>query len=161
MIYLISDTHFWHKNIIDYEDRPFDNVEEMNQILIKNWNNTVSKVDKVYHLGDFSWGNKEIVSEIVHQLNGYITLIKGNHDKKSNKWYNDAGFDDVIDGGMILEEFFLLTHRPMYLNEHMPYINIHGHLHSNTRESKQYINVGVERTNYKPISLQEIKERIE
>lgn len=153
MIYLIADTHFNHKNIIKYEDRPFNTIEEMNETLISNWNNTISKHDKVYHLGDFGWGNKEEITRLVSQLNGYITLIKGNHDGHSNKWYNDAGFNDVIDGGMVLEEFILLSHKPLYVNNHMPYINIHGHLHSNSMSGKKYINVGVERINYRPILL--------
>lgn len=158
MIYLISDTHFNHKNIIDYEDRPFKDVEEMNKVLIENWNNTISKHDKVYHLGDFGWGNKEEIKRLVSQLSGYITLIKGNHDGHSNNWYNDAGFNDVIEGGMVLEEFILLSHKPLYVNKHMPYINIHGHLHGNSMSGSQYINVGVERINYRPIMLDDLLE---
>ena len=153
MIYLISDTHFNHKNIIEYEDRPFNNVKEMNKTLIDNWNEVVSKHDKVYHLGDFGWGNKKEITRLVSRLSGYITLIKGNHDGHSNKWYNEAGFNDVIEGGMILDEFILLSHKPLYINNHMPYINIHGHLHGNNMVGKKYINVGVERINYRPILL--------
>lgn len=157
MIYLIADTHFWHENILKYENRPFSNIQEMNKGLIINWNNTVSNKDKVYHLGDFSWGNKEVVQDIVNQLNGYITLIKGNHDGKSNNWYNDAGFDDVIDGGMILKNHFLLTHKPLYMNKHMPFVNIHGHTHSNKLQGNKYFSVSVENIDYKPIAFKKIQ----
>ncbi len=106
MIYLISDTHFNHKNIIGYENRPFDSVEEMNQQLIANWNKMISNKDTIYHLGDFASGNYDEVKTIADQLNGYKILIKGNHDRNHSKsWWHRIGFDDVIDGGIILDNF--------------------------------------------------------
>ena len=68
-VYLISDTHFGHKNIISYCNRPFSSVEEMDKTLIKNWNSVVKKEDTVYHLGDFAFGNKEFTQKIIKQLN--------------------------------------------------------------------------------------------
>lgn len=160
MIYLTSDTHFNHKKIMEYENRPFESVEEMNKILIENWNKTVSNKDTIYHLGDFAWGNQETIKSIVNKLNGYKILIKGNHDRGHSKlWWHDVGFNDVIDGGIILEEFYLLSHEPMYMNSHMPYVNIHGHLHSNKMEGNQYYNVGVELHEYKPIIFDKIKDK--
>lgn len=159
MIYLISDTHFNQKRIIDYENRPFNSVEEMNRQLINNWNNIVSKEDTIYHLGDFASGNKSEVKNIFDQLNGYKVLIKGNHDRcNSNIWWHDIGFEDVIDGGIILDSFYLLTHEPMYMNINMtPYVNIHGHIHSNKMEGNQYFNVSVEHHNYTPVAFDRIK----
>ena len=57
--WVVSDTHFNHANIIQYCDRPFADVEQMNKELIKRWNNTVAKDDIVYQLGDFAFGSKE------------------------------------------------------------------------------------------------------
>ena len=159
MIYLTSDQHFGHIKIMEYENRPFKTVSEMNDFMITQWNKTVSNKDTVYVLGDFAWGNKEAVSLFVSMLNGYKILIKGNHDKNSKTWYHDAGFNDVIDGGIILDDFYLLTHKPLYMNENMPFVNIHGHTHSMCFDSKLYVNVGVDVLNYKPILFNEIKER--
>jgi calcineurin-like phosphoesterase family protein len=72
MVYIYSDPHFYHEKIIDYTDRPFDNAEEMNEALIKNWNDVVNKDDKVFVLGDFGLGNKEQMKAIVKRLKGYI-----------------------------------------------------------------------------------------
>ena len=83
-IYLISDTHFNHANIIKYCNRPFSDVEEMNKTIIKDWNNVVRYNDTVYFLGDLILSKnkgkraRELINSI---LNGNITIIKGNHDK--------------------------------------------------------------------------------
>ena len=81
MIYFISDTHFYHKKIIKYVNRPFKDVEEMNNTLINNWNKRVKHKDEVYILGDFSFGNKEQTLDLLNKLNGRKYLIKGNHDR--------------------------------------------------------------------------------
>ena len=156
MIYLTSDTHFNHKEIIGYCNRPFDNVKEMNRVLIDNWNKVISNKDTIYHLGDFGWGNKEEITSIVKRLNGKKILIKGNHDKHSSNWYMDCGFDICLDGGVILNEYYLLTHIPIHINEKSPFINIHGHTHQNNMEGNNYINVSVEVTGYSPVILENI-----
>ena len=79
MVYFISDTHFNHKNIIKYCNRPFDSIEQMNETLINNWNDIVSDKDIIYHLGDFALGSKELILDIVNRLNGSKYLIRGNH----------------------------------------------------------------------------------
>ena len=80
MIYFIADTHFGYANIIKYENRPFCNVEEINRVIIDRWNQTVSKEDTVYHLGDFFLTYTKKQMEIMNRLNGEIILIRGNHD---------------------------------------------------------------------------------
>ena len=87
-IYLISDTHFNHANIIKYCNIPFKNVKEMNKTLIKNWNNIVRDKDIVYFLGDFvlSKNKVERAKEFIELLNGEIIFIKGNHDKFGEKF---------------------------------------------------------------------------
>jgi len=78
-----SDTHFGHANIIRYSNRPYDTTEEHDEALIANWNFSVQPNDEVYHLGDFSFGNKAM--EILPRLNGIIHLIKGNHDHRLSR----------------------------------------------------------------------------
>lgn len=76
MIYFISDTHFWHNSIISYCHRPFSSIEDMNEKLIKNWNDTVKPEDKVYFLGDFCLSNSERTRDVLNRLNGYKIIVK-------------------------------------------------------------------------------------
>ena len=78
-VYLISDTHFAHKNIMKYENRPFKDLTDMREKLILNWNMLVKPEDTVIHLGDFGMCNKDVASDILSRLNGHKILIKGNH----------------------------------------------------------------------------------
>lgn len=81
MRFFISDTHFGHKNIIQFCDRPFATVEEMNEALINNWNNVVGEDDTVYHLGDVALGKWVEWDGLLSQLNGYKVLVVGNHER--------------------------------------------------------------------------------
>ena len=83
-IYFTSDTHFGHANILNFCKRPFKDVDEMNEELIKRWNEVISKEDTVFHLGDFAFGGAEIWNKTLPRLNGHIVLILGNH--KINKF---------------------------------------------------------------------------
>jgi len=160
-IYFVSDMHFGHSNIIKYENRPFKNIKEMDATIIKNWNSVVKKDDKVFVLGDVSFYDKEKTAEIIYSLNGYKILILGNHDnERSLHWWKSVGFDEVIKYPIIYDDFYILSHEPMYLNENMPYMNIHGHIHNLKYESKQFFNVSVECIDYTPISFEKIKETV-
>ncbi len=75
-------------------------------------------------------------------------------------WWKNVGFDEVIEYPIIYNGFHILSHEPMYLNENMPYMNIHGHIHNLKYESKQFFNVSVECIDYIPISFEKIKEGI-
>ena len=81
MKYYISDLHFDHTNVIKFDNRPFKDIEEMNNTIINNWNNVVKGGDIVYVLGDFCFGNTERTNEIFNKLNDKIILIRGNHDR--------------------------------------------------------------------------------
>lgn len=81
-IYYIADCHLFHENVIKFDNRPFENVEEMNQTIINNWNRKVRNNDKVYILGDFIWSSVRLWPETVNSLNGKKYLILGNHDPK-------------------------------------------------------------------------------
>ena len=166
-IYLIADPHFNHKNIIKYCDRPFSSVDEMNQVLIKNWNNTVKKEDRIFVLGDFCLSGKNKIIEIGKQLNGRKTLILGNHDSASIKTYYEAGFEMVSKYPIFLKGF-LLSHEPI---PDCRFINIHGHIHNKSIEEIDYLyldkmpelkelyyNVGVDTNNFRPVSFKDIRK---
>ncbi|OGJ20650.1 hypothetical protein A3K73_05750 [Candidatus Pacearchaeota archaeon RBG_13_36_9] len=153
-IFITSDTHFSHGNIIGYTGRPFKTAEEMDNEIIKRWDKKVGKDDLVIHLGDFGLGSKEEIIGIKNQLNGTIILLKGNHDHKSTR---EAGFI-LIKGALEIGKI-IFSHSPL-LKEDIPkgFINVHGHIHE--KESFNGINVSVEKTGYAPISLEELSEII-
>lgn len=160
-VFMISDHHFGHRSIIDYESRPFADVEEMTETMAAKWNAVVGRDDKVFHLGDFSFYNKEKTRTIVERLNGRKTLIMGNHDRgRSRSWWLDAGFDEVSEHPIVYAGFFFLSHEPMYMNKHMPYVNIHGHIHGQKYESGQYVNVSVEHWDYTPVRFDDIRKAV-
>lgn len=158
MIFFIADTHFDDVNILHYENRPFKTVEEMNGVLIENWNRTVGKEDTVYFLGDIG------AEQYVKQLNGKKILIKGNHDIKDNNSYRMSGFAEVYELPVILDEFWIMSHEPMYVNENMPYANVFGHVHNNPMYrtvSPQSYCVSVERIGYTPILFEDVKRAVQ
>ena len=164
-VHFIGDTHFGHKNIIDYCDRPYSSVEEMNEDLIKRWNQKIKKTDIVFHLGDVYLGPKNNLKSIIEQLNGIKYLIKGNHDCWSNQVYLDAGFKKVYDYPIIYKNFYILSHEPMFLSKNMPYFNIFAHVHNNLEYSdmsEQHFCVSCERkyVDYAPISFGKINKLV-
>ena len=153
-IFVISDTHFNHKNIIKYANRPFKNIEEMNEEIIKRWNNKVGNGDVVIHLGDFGMGSAKEITEIKNKLNGTIILLKGNHDYKAIK---EAGF--LLARGSLEVEDMIFSHSPLSKKE-IPkgFTNIHGHIHE--KESFNGVNISIEKTNYEPLELEKLREII-
>lgn len=163
MIYVTSDLHFGHGNIIKLANRPFLNLHEMEKTLIENWNNKVKKHDTVYVLGDFSMKiKKDRIEEILKQLNGTIILIKGNHDNPKDI---KISYDYLE---LCHNKFtFVMFHYPIadwngkYRDN---YIHLHGHTHSSEKFSnlpyKRY-NVSVEANNYTPILLDDIIKEFE
>ena len=80
MRWFTSDTHFSHRNIIKYSNRPFRDISHMDEVLINNWNEVVAWDDTVYHLGDVALGDKTRWESIFSRLNGHKILVTGNHD---------------------------------------------------------------------------------
>ncbi len=161
-VFLISDMHFGHRNIMKYENRPFDNVDDMDMAIINNWNQVVDKGDKIFILGDVSFYNKDKTTDIIKMLNGYKMLILGNHDRdRSLNWWKDTGIDEISKYPIIYDEFYIFSHEPLYLNENMPYANIHGHTHHLRYDSRQFFNVSVECINYTPIEFEKIRNVIQ
>jgi calcineurin-like phosphoesterase family protein len=158
-IFVISDLHLGHANIIKYCSRPFPHnaVDEMDQVLINNWNYTVKPGDRIYHIGDLCYGpNAKSPTEYLRQLNGTISLIRGNHDdgsetacRKETLEYNDIPF--------------VLVHNPDDILETFSGWVIHGHHHNNNLADypfinfeKRRINVSAEVVRYQPVSLSDL-----
>ena len=165
MDYFIADTHFFHRNVIQYSQRPWNTIEEMTEGLIKNWNARVGKDDRVFVLGDFAFGNKEMIKMVVPRLHGKKILIRGNHDIRNGVFYVEAGFAAVSPYPMFytdeshgFTQRFLLSHEPIF-PQVGDLINIHGHLHNKVNPNfyaPNYICVSVENIGYRPITLAEV-----
>lgn len=162
-VWLISDTHFGHENLctkIKLEDgspaRSFSCAEEMDELMVKLWNENVRPKDKVYHLGDVAIAKKNL--KILERLNGDKVLIKGNHDifklKDYTPHFRDIRASHVMNG-------CLLTHIPAHESNLYRFgCNIHGHTHTRSIDSPLYFNVCVEQTNYAPILFEELGKLI-
>ncbi|GLO66283.1 hypothetical protein [Oceanobacillus kimchii] len=147
--YFTSDSHFYHRNVLNFEDRPFDSVEEMNNKLVESWNRSVNNRDIVHHLGDFCFGGYDNWKTILDQLKGRIILYKGNHDdsKTLKKIAKDGYFEDVHSVGNYIKMHgyqLWLTHYPMEIGIRPNKFSIHGHLHSQPSNMLNQINVGVD-----------------
>lgn len=168
--WLISDTHFFHTNILKFQDnnnelirgKLFNNIDEMNECIADNWNESVKPGDKVYHLGDVMIGPKELFIPFWRKLNGKKTLVAGNHDDikffaKNELVGNILVMRQMKDFGLIL------THVPIDVKSLWDYrndrqmINVAGHLHHNPAPSEFHRNVSVEQTDYKPVNLDELR----
>lgn len=158
MIYFIADTHFGHKNIIEFCKRPFANVEEMDNKIISLWNKTVGDGDEIIHLGDFSYRiSPEDTKAIFQSLRGKISLLMGNHDRRHGvEYWKDIGFDKVYETPIVLDNKLLLSHEQLIDKR---YLNVHGHSHENkVKRSLRNLAmcVSVEQINYRPISIVDI-----
>jgi len=116
-IFITSDQHFDHPNIIKYCERPYESVEEMNEDLILRWNSVVSEGDVVYILGDYHWNTSKPnrVRDFMNRLNGIKILIIGNHDRVKHIQGFNLGFSAV------LEEATIKVGKRKYLLSHYPY----------------------------------------
>lgn len=166
-IYLISDTHFNHKNIIAYENRPFQSVAEMNSALIHNWNQIIHPDDTVIHLGDVGLGSETMLKIIVPALNGHKILIMGNHDTKSKSFYHDCGFEEAVHTKMLTYHGYCiyLSHRPESRpGDGQKYdLHFYGHIHDKFADTMPTVArngacLCVERWDYKPVDIDEVIE---
>lgn len=171
--FAVADTHFFHARIIEF-GRPFKSMEDHNETIIRNWNDTVLPEDKIYVLGDCVFGGGENF-KIFERLNGEKHLILGNHDAKKRAYYEpyfkavEAYAEMRFHDGTAL-----LSHMPVHPSQMAKRyaINIHGHVHAKTIMSVQfpgsdkfenevedtrYFNVSLENINYRPILIDEIR----
>lgn len=110
--YFTSDLHLGHANILRFQNRPFDSVEDMNIKLIQNYNSMVHKNDLVYILGDLTYKiSVEESNMLIQQLKGRKVLIRGNHDLK----YDSSLFEDILDYKEFNQEKikYVLMHYPL------------------------------------------------
>ena len=144
--FYISDWHYGHDNIIAFDNRPFKNVDEMNKVLVENWNSVVSSGDIVYVLGDMFWCNLNISLPILNGLNGQKFLIKGNHDRCNDsrflkKFVKVTEYLEVDDDGRKI----VLCHYPIpcFKNHFYGWYHLYGHVHSsfewNMMEHDKYL----------------------
>jgi len=181
-VFLVSDTHFGHAGVCRFTRndgvtklRPWDSAEEMDEAMVKAWNDRVRPTDKVYHLGDVVMNRKSL--SIMSRLNGDKVLIRGNHDIFRDTDYREH-FRELrayhVMNGMIL------SHIPVHAESLGRFgVNIHGHLHANrVRKARgvdarigevlysdaidpRYHCVCVEQTDFAPILFEEVVKRIE
>lgn len=173
-----SDTHFYHKNVIEYCKRPFSDIDSMNHALIQNWNAAVKPDHTVFVLGDFSFGNKEQTQGILRQLNGRKILIWGNHDQDKRHKNLEMGFDLVMEQAVLRlsrnwrVKLCHFPHRASWLqrwwygfDDRKPNLRppkeegmylLHGHVHTAWKSRSRMINVGVDVWSYKPVSAVDI-----
>lgn len=171
--YYTSDCHLWHKNIITYENRPFTSVNQMTEVIVRNWNAKVEPGDSVYILGDFIFSNDEAETiRLLNRLNGNKFMIYGNHDKiiRSSRlvqqkfsWCRDYYVNyETING---IKTPIVLFHYPIQVwdRKHHESIHLYGHVHSNKDSHHPMVNnlvnaynVGMDVRNFEPVTLEEI-----
>ena len=133
MIRYIADMHFDNEDIIAFDNRPFDSVEEMNETLITNWNRVVLPGDLTWILGDFCAGNAERWVWFLNRLNGRKALITGNHDNPDTVLAVRGCFEDIAEYREILdsERHVVLCHYPIsaFHDHYFGWLHLYGHVH--------------------------------
>lgn len=176
-VWFTSDCHFCHANVIKYDGRPFNDVEEMNEQLILNWNSVVGEKDVVFYLGDLSFdrggGNTQ---RIVNELNGKIHYILGNHDderdiRKLNRFETISDYVNlsIVDlDNPRKKQGIMMMHYPIlsWDKAHHGDFMLHGHCHGSLMKNPDYdwfyknkvLDVGCNMHGYRPLHYSEIKE---
>lgn len=176
--YFISDTHFNHKNIMRFCDRPFATLEEMEKQMIELWNNIVKEDELVFILGDVIFGGSEIYERILPQLNGRKWLILGNHDYINIKQGFKKYFEKILNKAFITIDGvpIILNHEPLLCftgQDNCKRWQLFGHVHTTkylkkSCDSKKLellctpsmYDVGADFNCYKPIGFKELKQII-
>lgn len=160
MKWYTSDTHFDHTKVIEYSNRPFNSVEEMNETMIAEWNARVQPNHDVYHNGDFAFSKNP--DQFLCRLNGRKHLIIGNHDAEktinSHLWESVQPYLEVNDNKVKI----ILCHYAMRVwnKSHYGSIMLYGHSHGSLPGNSQSLDIGVDCWDYRPVSLEEIQARL-
>lgn len=167
-IFFTSDHHFGHKNIIKYSNRPFESVEEMDEIMIQRWNEKVGQNDDVYHLGDVGLCSSGKLRKILDRLNGKKYLIKGNHERSaldchtSFEWIKDYHElkvqDSEFEKGSQMLALFHYSMR-VWNKWHRGTYHLYGHSHGTLEDNpnSQSFDIGVDCHDFYPLSYEEVK----
>lgn len=168
-VWLSSDWHLNHANFLNFTDetgapiRTFANVQEMNECILDNHNSVVKKGDKFWNLGDVFFGDKEWFKSYITKFNGSKRLIVGNHD--DIRFLSSGAFFQKVHMWRVWEDM-IFSHVPMHVSGLFNYktgktrINVHGHIHNNESPPGPYVNVCVEKTNYTPVNLEELRDSL-
>lgn len=154
--FFTADTHFGHRGIITQCARPFSDVEEMDEAMIREWNSVVRRGDRVIHLGDFAYKSKN-KQEIFDRLNGEKHLIRGNHDNQSTQsmgWASVSGLEEIVLEGKRI----VLCHYGIrsWAGFHRGSLHFFGHSHSGLEGSRRCLDVGVDSVGFRPLELGEL-----
>lgn len=168
MRYYTADTHFFHKQVIRYCNRPFTSEKQMRNKLINNYNETVGKHDTCFFVGDIAMlgtSQWEHLKGIVQQLNGKKHLIFGNHDEFKWQRYVDIGFI-TVHSALWLEDAgvkLILAHDPaVYCAIDKDTVLLCGHVHTlfKSLPDQKVVNVGVDQWDFRPITINDVKEEL-
>lgn len=166
--FFVSDTHFGHSNIIRYSSRPFNDVNEMNEGLIENWNRTVKPDDVVYHLGDFAFMPLDPFKKVLNRLNGKIWVVLGNHDRVITDNQRAlllhgkiARIDNYLEIKAAGRSFVLFHYgQRVWHRSHHSSIHLYGHSHGSLPPFGLSVDVGVDckeiTSEYRPVSVDEV-----
>lgn len=173
MIYYIGDMHLGHKNVIKYDNRPFETVEEMDVVLIENWNSVVTEDDNVYIIGDFIYRSSHAAIYYLKQLKGHKHLIIGNHDFKTLEDEKACLYFDSIERlGYVKDGDIdvVMCHYPIAewngkrRKKNKAY-HVYSHIHNRKNPTYDYmkkqvgaLNAGCMINNYIPVTLEQLKE---
>lgn len=162
MDYFISDTHFLHNNILNFENRPFDNIEDHDETIMRLLEQ-LNETDTLYHLGDFavpSFYNSYVTPLFTrwNKLKCKKILIKGNHDKRSNAYYKKY-FDEVYDKNYYYSRRIVLSHYPVPVTDGV--LNVHGHLHGSVIDKPNYINANIHIQKYKLLTIDDLNKKVD
>lgn len=160
MFWFTADLHLWHSNIIKYCNRPFQSVEEMNEIIIMNWNRVVVPGDIVYILGDFAMKTSvQEIRKVLKYLNGKKYFILGDHDKQI--WKCSDLLEEITPLKKITIDNIPITlcHYCMrvWWKSHFNAFLCYGHSHGYLEAIGKSHDVGVDNNNFIPISFDELK----
>lgn len=162
--YFVSDLHLSHKNILKYDNRPFNSIEEHDQSIINNINSTCEETSLLFILGDVSMtSDMNYLRKLFKQIKCKVVLVKGNHDSHLKDCFLKETFIDVKDYLELKTKQagkLILSHYPFYSwnGSHRGNIHLYGHLHTTKLAlNGKSFNVGVcNSSTYSPFSLNQI-----
>jgi len=154
MLFFTSDEHFGHTNVLKYNNRPWDTIEEMDAGLICRFNEKVTPQDVTIHAGDFCWCNKkeDAYKKYIDKLNGTHILLVGSHDH----WQPSSAkyiWRKRIDGQVVMVCHYAMR---VWESSHYGAWMLYGHSHGNLPPIGKQHDIGVDNNNYYPVSFDEI-----